>query len=191
MALASLCLRDLTGHLYASCRERPGHCPGRHCSLGGSHVGATGNDRGGHPALHSGPESPARSVGSEQKLRRPKGADPQRAVQAPGRKEAGKAPAGQPSAASPSWKRQAMTGKKGHSRDEASARVCRPVLWRDRRSLSPTPVCSLQACCALLPSSEVAGPPRGGTTQPPAVTPARIPPWLLATPLLSIPRDRF
>ena len=57
--------------------------------------------------------------GSEQKPERLKGADPQKAVQVPGRKEAGKAPAGQPS-----WKRRAMTGKKGNSRDEASARVC-------------------------------------------------------------------
>ena len=64
------------------------------------------------------------ACGSEQKPERLKGADPQKAVQVPGRKEVGKAPAAQLSAVSPSWKRQAMTGKKGNSRDEALARVC-------------------------------------------------------------------
>lgn len=70
------------------------------------------------------------ACGSEQKPERPKGADPQKAVQVPGRKEVGKARAAQLSAVSPSWKRQAMTGEKGNSRDEALARLC--------------PACSLQ-----------------------------------------------
>lgn len=58
--------------------------------------GATGNDRGGHPALHSGPESPARSVGSEQKTRETEGSRPPKSGSGAWKEGSCKAPAGQP-----------------------------------------------------------------------------------------------
>lgn len=129
--------------------------------------------------------------GSEQKPERLKGADPQKAVQVPGRKEAGKAPAGQPSAASPSWKRRAMTGKKGNSRDEASARVCLACALQKPEEPESHP--SLQPPGLLCPTSFLQGtwPTKRRNHAATSCHPARIPPWLLATPLLSIPRDRF
>lgn len=82
-----------------------------------------GDDRGGHPALHSGPESPARSLRFGAETRETEGSRPPKSCSGAW-KEVGKARAAQLSAVSPSWKRQAMTGKNGNGRDEALARLC-------------------------------------------------------------------
>ena len=129
--------------------------------------------------------------GSEQKPERPKGADPQKAVQVPGRKEAGKAPAGQPSAASPSWKRRAMMGKKENSRDEASARVCPACALQKPEEPESHP--SLQPPGLLCPTAFLRGswPTKRRNHAATSCHPSEHPTLATSHPFLSIPRDRF